>query len=356
MTPQKTIYRLSTGVPVEKDWLMMLTGKMNASWRQFASVDDIRPGTVFFYCGFEAMKIPSEILEKVRDVGGCGLIHIGDEYYRSDVRQYAAFDYIVRNSPADFLASEGVHFLPLGYTSGLPKVDVKLASQRKYSLMFAGDAKADRELMARKMSRVEGSFISLPRKRLGERNISRNEYVQILMDSVFAPSPAGNINIETYRPYEAVQLGSIPILPKRQKIDIYTDLLGDHPFPTFLDWGEAAIFCANMMKDPQGLDQLQAECMDWWKAKEESLSVELRNFIQNGERGLYREELQKKFGRMRLVSQKRMNFFLKQQNGEQLKVRASSKFMSAVAKVKGRKYSRPNWTMDKPAGDQDNIW
>jgi len=89
----------------------------------------------------------------------------------------------------------------------------------------------------------------------------------------------GNVHLETYRPYEALECGTIPILEKRLTIDYYRELWGDHPVPTVRSWKEAHSFIRHMLENPTELDVLQQRCTTWWKLYKLQLSQDMGEFL-----------------------------------------------------------------------------
>ena len=51
--------------------------------------------------------------------------------------------------------------------------------------------------------------VSLPDVRKGESLLSRERYVEVMTHSAFAPAPMGNVVIETWRFWEALEYGAM---------------------------------------------------------------------------------------------------------------------------------------------------
>jgi hypothetical protein len=111
------------------------------------------------------------------------------------------------------------------------------------------------------------------------RRYSPPEYTNILLESIFAPSPMGNAHIECYRVYEALECGSIPIVEKRLTLDYYRRLLGDHPFPAVSSWGQAHTLLRGFLKNPAEMDRLQDRCMEWWRKYKLVYSQQVADFL-----------------------------------------------------------------------------
>jgi hypothetical protein len=113
-------------------------------------------------------------------------------------------------------------------------------------------------------------------QRLGPKEVS-----QLLSNTVFAPSPMGNVNIECFRTYEALECGAIPIVEKRWGLDYYRTLLGEHPIPTVGSWSEARRIIRSAMRNGDEINRLQRECIDWWEGYKRSYSHRVAEFLAN---------------------------------------------------------------------------
>jgi hypothetical protein len=97
-------------------------------------------------------------------------------------------------------------------------------------------------------------------------------------DTVVAPCPAGWSNLETFRVYEALEAGCIPIVENRPGFDYFTRLLGPHPMPTVATWGDAATL-VKRLKAEDGLEPLRQTCAAWWAQYKHALTTEVGAFV-----------------------------------------------------------------------------
>ncbi len=67
----------------------------------------------------------------------------------------------------------------------------------------------------------------------------RENYIKELWSVEWAPAPAGNVRADSFRMWEALEAGAVPILdatsPQGDR-NIWPDTIGDHPFPVIKDW------------------------------------------------------------------------------------------------------------------------
>ncbi len=210
------------------------------------------------------------------------LLHLSDETYEGGYDLYSNFRGVFRNYWSGVFDARRVFQLPLGYSNGLvPDADGPIIDQRKYLWSFLGEAsKSSRPEMMRAFTPLQPQFClntNLP----GQKPISRPEYQNILLDSIFVPCPMGNVSLESFRIYESLECGSIPILEKRPGADYFKHLLGDHPIPVFTTWAEAAQAVASLRSDPNAIQALNRQCQDWWADYKQTLRARVCGFIAN---------------------------------------------------------------------------
>ena len=105
--------------------------------------------------------------------------------------------------------------------------------------------------------------------------ISVDEMSKILSSTVFVPCPNGFVHPETYRLYEALECGCIPIVENAYRY--YDRLFPENPFlkidkwmetkPAVKEWGTAQI------------KKKQEECMTWWAQHKNQLQQFFKNKI-----------------------------------------------------------------------------
>ena len=157
--------------------------------------------------------------------------------------------------------------VPVGYSVGSrPTGMTEPASQRKYVWSFVGHlGKASRPDVAKALLRVEPHFLFATDDTRGitiqpaKRAFTPSEYYEFLAQSTFSPCPMGNVNLECYRVYEALECGSIPIVERRPTLYYFRHLLGDHPLHTVSTWTEAQKMIREMLKKPGELDGIASE-------------------------------------------------------------------------------------------------
>jgi hypothetical protein len=205
------------------------------------------------------------------------LIHIGDEGFVEDLSAYAWCHMVWRNYWSPILARQpNIRFFPLGYKSGFAtEAAPPPAEARRHVWSFAGDPnKSSRPRMLEAMQRVPGGHMHLTTHFASTDALPTEAYRALLENTVFVPCPGGLSNLETFRVYEALEAGGIPLLERRPGFDYFRNLLGDHPMPTLADWAEAPELI-NRILATGATGRLQKSCTAWWRILKRTLRTDL---------------------------------------------------------------------------------
>jgi hypothetical protein len=210
------------------------------------------------------------------------LIHLSDEHFRDDVTSIYRWCAIVYRNLLSPLYREcrTIKAFPLGTKIGFELDSQPIpASQRNSIWGFAGDVKkSTRQQMFEQMKKIPNGALHLTSSFASSDALDVEHYQDFLRKCVFGPCPSGWVSIDSFRVYECLECGTIPIVEKRYNFDYFTELLGPHPMPTIYDWQEAPVLVETILRDGD-IDLLQAQCMDWWRSRKASLRAQLRHDI-----------------------------------------------------------------------------
>ena len=96
--------------------------------------------------------------------------------------------------------------------------------------------------------------------------ISYDEYIGTLLDTVFVPCPGGN-NAETYRFYEALECGCVPIVVREQGDELFVKkITSNMPILAVPSWGEAAMLMRQLYGDKELLEKYRLNILNGWRA------------------------------------------------------------------------------------------
>lgn len=210
--------------------------------------------------------------------------HSGIKLQASKLRtRYYGFQFMKRQYLPS-LPTEKIFHFPLGYIDrfarekkdNLPKI-----TDREYKWSFCGDSfKTDRKLMLEYLSNCQPNFIHEYKGFTGKGSLSGEDYWIVLTKSIFIPCPFGNVNIDSYRLFEALEAGAIPIIlisSAFQPYDYYKNLLGEHPIPTFSSWQEVKLFLDNI--SITAIEQLSEKVSKWYANFKFNLKQEIRETL-----------------------------------------------------------------------------
>lgn len=204
------------------------------------------------------------------------LIHLGDEACSSDLSSiYDNCDYVWRTFCSNrYFNNDKITCLPLGYKSGVKLESYQL--KRKYKWAFIGTPhKSSRHDLLFQFSDIKPSY-SHKTKKFNEKIIEVKEMSKILSSTKFIPCPNGFVHPETYRLYEALECGCIPIVENSYKY--YDRLFPANPFIKIDKWIDAKLIISNW-SDEQ-IKTKQDECNVWWKDYKLQLQESIKNKVQ----------------------------------------------------------------------------
>jgi len=323
----------------EADWLHYLLGPLIRREVMAEHFEFVKPDSLYVVSANRNLRqcVPAEFIAKLANIRSKGLIHLSDEYYGGGYDLYRAFDFVLRiHHAAWFENVPEVFIFPSGWSEGMPRrTSIVPATARKYVWSFSGNRIASsRPEMFKALNSVEPKFVNAyVARQPGARSMSRLEYHAVLDETIFAPCPMGNAIMETWRFYEALEAGCIPIIEVRPWMHYYERLLGPNPVPTVYCWSHAPSLIKVLSKDPERLKALQQRIVSWWTQCKQSYQLRINLFVS--------EKLERQDGKLstrRLPSTspfwpiRRLIELLRHQTGMSLFRRVKRPFARLVAK------------------------
>lgn len=200
---------------------------------------------------------------------------------------YGVLSYLFRQYLPFLADADKVFNIPLGYTDRVGELlhsgcnIENPITGREYKWSFCGESnKSDRFQMLTSLKDTKPSYVYRSDESGQTRMLSGKEYWEVMLQSIFVPCPFGNINVDTYRLFEALEAGSIPVMVTGyayQPYDYYTLLLGTHPIPTFPSWTHASDFIENA--DSDTILNTAQKIQIWYKMYKENLIISINNSI-----------------------------------------------------------------------------
>ena len=190
------------------------------------------------------------------------LFHLGDEFSAKDVNSvYELCSHSWRTFCTNaYFNAKHVSCIPLGYKSGI-QVKKKINAQRTDKWSFIGTPhKSSRQDLLFQLSKIKPHFIHSTKEFNDKSTINAYEMGEILLNTKFAPCPNGFFHPETYRVYEALECGCIPIV--ESSYHYYDRLFPDNPFLKINKWIEAKDIIFKWEEDK--IEKKKEECKTWW--------------------------------------------------------------------------------------------
>jgi len=201
------------------------------------------------------------------------LIHLGNESVNPNLSPiYDKFNFVWRAfCSGRYFNNKKVRCLPIGYKSGT--VFNNNLFERKYKWAFMGTPhKSSRHDLLFQLSDIKPAFLHKTEK-FNTKVINAKKMSDILSLTEFIPCPNGFFHPETYRIYEALECGCIPIV--ENAYNYYDRLFPSNPFLRVDKWQEARLIIKEWKKEK--IIEKQKECRNWWQ----NYKNQLQDFIKH---------------------------------------------------------------------------
>jgi hypothetical protein len=245
---------------------------------------------------YPLQRLPDKFVDGLKRVRKKGLLHLSDEWFSGGYDLYSQFDFVFRNYYSTAFAHPGIKVLPLGpaWKPSQPSHVATSITNRKWVWAFAGGTSAARLSMVKAFTDVRPNQCILFDSRRGEKPpLNQDAFISLLSDTIFSPCPMGNVVLETFRLYEALELGCIPILERRRWHRYFGPLMPGNPLPTFRNWRKAADFVKQISREPKELESYRHRVSVWWFNYKKILQNEVTEFTLAGSNGLFSTSLKR---------------------------------------------------------------
>ncbi len=171
-----------------------------------------------------------DYLQKFKSQGfKVGVIHLGDEWFTSTLDFYELAEFVFRTYyRREAFKYPYVYFMPLGYKRGLHEViEPKPMRDRPYTWSFAGAirGKISRRQMLTEARKILGGITYIGEDESRAKELDFEGYGALMSNTVFALSPGGNRCLETFRIYEAIEAGAIPVVEDINRLNILKGII-----------------------------------------------------------------------------------------------------------------------------------
>ncbi len=192
------------------------------------------------------------------------LIHLGDEGGKINKEFYKRFKHVFRTFYLNSFAKiPNITQIPIGYKAG-PINNSKKITDRSYIWNFLGTIHgASRYDLIFQNENIKPNFINITKKFGGQNSLNEKEYYKIMGDSKFALVSHGYFHPETYRLYEALESGCIPIIENPH--NFFDKFLPENPIIKIKLWNEATKIIKELNNDNNKIIEISKSIKKWWE-------------------------------------------------------------------------------------------
>jgi hypothetical protein len=220
-----------------------------------------------------------------------GVLHLGDEFLGRIPRGFSngreLYDlpqckWVLRHYYDHTLTSPRISTLVLG-----PKVmrhEAAVNGLRDLAWSCACDPrKSGRAAVLSALAQVQPNRVHCISGWGAVDSLDPTAYSVLLSRSVFVPCPPGNYNQDTFRLYEALEHGALPLVLTQtpaQPFDYWSRVFGPgHPLIVLSDWSEGVSRMRLLLEDPHALGVLQSKTRTWWAEQRHNMQRQVADAV-----------------------------------------------------------------------------
>jgi hypothetical protein len=244
--PQQVLcYRLGTDGDMELGWLKSLCPSLTLV--PFTTLEAVRPGS-FLLVARPHMDHWTAVAFGLQKAGTTfRILHLSDEHGTDtmDLYHHSCCTQVIRNYVRPDLANR-VQAIPLGFATPPLTRPIPAWSSRTLVWSFHGTAWFHREAQLKPLLTVKPHSLHLTPGWKHPSATPPDQWQALLLESKFVPVPRGN-HFETFRIYEALEHGAIPLYVRTEGDDVYWNWLTGHlSLEELKDWSEVPAFMARV--------------------------------------------------------------------------------------------------------------
>ncbi len=257
---------------------------------QLTHVENPQPetGTPIFIVQRPYVEHYRELFLRYEEAGlGFKAIHLSDEHGTDDVSwvHLAACKAVLRNYPrADLEGVAKVATVPLGWarssgerpapwqqTPGLPF--------RELIWSFHGTKWAERDAALEPLRNLPQHECVLYDNWMDVAQLGKDAYLGRMLNSMFVPCPGG-VNVETFRMYEALECGAIPLYVRKAGDEAYVALLKKHMnLLEVQSWPQAVGLIGYLLQHKDVMEKYRLALLVGWCALKRASREAMHRFL-----------------------------------------------------------------------------
>jgi len=222
------------------------------------------------------------------------LLHLSDETL-TDTNIYKYYNHpnckhVFRNYWNENLYNTNITTLPLGYKMGMFKDSTSKETQeysnRQYKWSFCGHLiKSGRRSIISTIQHILPYYGHEIKTWNASNSLNPIEYKNVLKDTKIVPCLIGNVNIDTFRLYEALECGCVPIVNKinhnmKQTKEYYKQIFGNHPLPVVDNMlNELQTTVTDLLDN--NFEEKRRHIFSWYNNYKGELKTKLKSIVKN---------------------------------------------------------------------------
>jgi GR25 family glycosyltransferase involved in LPS biosynthesis len=264
----------------EMAWLSYLVG--SGSPAEVKSVTQLEEGQILIILTDFVEAVALLVDAEKRGVK-CIVVCLADEYCTFPMEFYklSSVKHVIRTYPRQTPVPEKVTTIPLGYYRHPPAGSrIPPISERRLDWSFMGTDWQERQSQIAILQIPELTWdCRLFKEWMDQAQVGEAEYVATMLNSKFVLCPSGH-NGETYRFYEAIECGAIPLIVGELKNEPFLAFIKDNvPVIAIKDWPSAKEFIFELLKSPELMESYMGQIRDGWAKWKGCLVEKIRAII-----------------------------------------------------------------------------
>jgi hypothetical protein len=164
-----------------------------------------------------------------------------------------------------------------------PSVDK--VTDRPYLWSFIGspNQNPDRSMALETFKNISPNYIYFTPNFNSQNSLPIEKYRDIMLQSKFVLCPKGNVNLDTFRLYETLEAGAIPIVLSYSEIQPYKPSYWYHMFhnpPPFIhceSWEKCKSILQSM--DEEEIEEMRLKCCKFWNDYKIQLKIDIQAIL-----------------------------------------------------------------------------
>jgi len=215
------------------------------------------------------------------------VIHLADEYGTDPIDYYSWPEVtgVLRIYTRPDLPKEKVLVIPLGYhwqfrgNRDVPHLSTPDLPFRELSWSFAGTDWMERSKKMAPLNAIQKNYVKWFEDWNDPGQLKEDEYTSLLLNSKFVACPGGQ-NVETYRFYEALDCGCIPLFLNEPATETWLQIFNNEiPFLKIDNWDQATAIMHHLLNDKEQMEQYRKTLLMTWAKYKMGLKEKMRQWL-----------------------------------------------------------------------------